>query len=108
MSAHEAPPSAGTAPVAADAGEQVQDDAPSGSEDTDGGAPYPPPEATGTGDRQPEDEAAGVPPADDQSPLPALDELVARIPAVTRQLVDELFRAKFIKVQRVDRKHLKA
>lgn len=33
--------------------------------------------------------------------LPALDDLVARIPASTRALIDEMFRAKFIAVRRV-------
>ncbi len=34
-------------------------------------------------------------------PLPPLDELVARIPAEARQLMEELFRAKFVTVKRV-------
>ena len=34
-------------------------------------------------------------------PLPPLDELVARIPAPTRELLDELFRARFLTVRRI-------
>ncbi|HVU16134.1 MAG TPA: hypothetical protein VHD32_04380 [Candidatus Didemnitutus sp.] len=33
--------------------------------------------------------------------LPPLDELVARIPAPTRALIDEMFRAKFVAVRRL-------
>ncbi|MBX3735974.1 MAG: hypothetical protein KF715_04725 [Candidatus Didemnitutus sp.] len=44
---------------------------------------------------------------DDKSPLPPLDDLVNRIPAATRELMDELFRAKFITVKRVPRSALK-
>jgi hypothetical protein len=44
---------------------------------------------------------------DDKSPLPPLDDLVNRIPAETRQLMDELFRAKFVTVKRVPRSALK-
>lgn len=50
--------------------------------------------------------AAAVEP-DDKSPLPPLDDLVNRIPAATRELMDELFRAKFITVKRVPRSALK-
>ncbi|MEI7553278.1 MAG: hypothetical protein WCL24_13205 [Verrucomicrobiota bacterium] len=39
--------------------------------------------------------------------LPALDELVQRIPAAARELMDELFRAKFIAVKRVPKAALK-
>lgn len=39
--------------------------------------------------------------------LPALDELVQRIPAETRELLDDLFRAKFTTVRRVPAKALK-
>ena len=45
--------------------------------------------------------------AADGKPLPPLDDLVARIPAPTRALFDELFRAKFITVKRVPRAALK-
>jgi len=34
-------------------------------------------------------------------PLPPMDELIQRIPAATRELVDQLFRAKFITVKRI-------
>jgi hypothetical protein len=39
--------------------------------------------------------------------LPALDELVARVPAETRAALDDLFRAKFTAVRRVSPKELK-
>lgn len=41
-------------------------------------------------------------------PLPALDELVKRIPVDTRELLDELFRAKFTTVRRVKKSDLKS
>jgi hypothetical protein len=44
---------------------------------------------------------------EDTAPLPPLDDLVARIPTETRQLMDELFRAKFVTVKRVPRSALK-
>jgi|GEM_PF-347276 hypothetical protein len=40
-------------------------------------------------------------------PLPALDELVKRIPREARELMDELFRAKFVTVKRVPKTALK-
>ena len=39
--------------------------------------------------------------------LPPLDDLVARIPAPTRALIDELFRAKFVAVKRIPATALK-
>jgi hypothetical protein len=39
--------------------------------------------------------------------LPALDELVARIPADVRETLEELFRARFVTVKRVPKKALK-
>jgi hypothetical protein len=42
------------------------------------------------------------------APLPKLDELVNRIPAETRELLDELFRAKFTTVRRIKQTDLKA
>ena len=44
---------------------------------------------------------------DDKSPLPPLADLVARIPAETREVLEELFRVKFTTVQRVPAKYLK-
>ncbi|MBI2512950.1 MAG: hypothetical protein HYV96_13300 [Opitutae bacterium] len=44
---------------------------------------------------------------DDKKSLPPLDDLVQRIPAATRQLMDELFRANFITVKRVPKSALK-
>jgi hypothetical protein len=40
--------------------------------------------------------------------LPALEELVKRIPPESRELLDELFRAKFTGVRRVPAKALKS
>ena len=40
-------------------------------------------------------------------PLPTLDEMVKRIPAETRDLLDELFRVKFVAVRRVRKSDLK-
>ncbi len=40
--------------------------------------------------------------------LPPLDDLVHRIPAPTRELIDELFRAKFVTVKRVPKSALKS
>lgn len=51
--------------------------------------------------------ATAVAEPDDKSPLPPLDDLLNRIPAATRELMDELFRAKFIAVKRVPRSALK-
>ena len=45
---------------------------------------------------------------DDAKALPKLDEVVNRIPAETRELLDELFRVKFTTVRRVKKKDLKA
>lgn len=44
---------------------------------------------------------------ENQQPLPSLDELVNRIPAETRELLDELFRARFVAVRRVKKTDLK-
>lgn len=40
-------------------------------------------------------------------PLPPLDELVQRIPAEVRDVLDDLFRARFVSVKRVPKKALK-
>ena len=45
--------------------------------------------------------AAEPPGAESAAPLPELDDLVRRIPAPTRELMDSLFRAKFIGVKRL-------
>ncbi len=44
----------------------------------------------------------------DTKGLPALEELVKKIPAESRELMDELFRAKFTGVKRVPAKALKS
>lgn len=41
-------------------------------------------------------------------PLPTLDELVARVPADARELLDDLFRARFTSVRRVRPEELKS
>ncbi len=38
--------------------------------------------------------------------LPSLEDLVKRVPAETRQLIDELFRARFVGVRRVPKSSL--
>jgi len=54
---------------------------------------------------------APTPPADDDAAekgdLPGMDELVKRVPAAVLTMMDELFRAKFVKVQRVPKRALK-
>jgi hypothetical protein len=40
--------------------------------------------------------------------LPGMDELVQRIPADIREVMDELFRVKFVRVQRVPKKALQS
>lgn len=60
-----------------------------------------PSEATAISENAPEDERAP------ETPLPSLDELVKRIPTATRETLDELFRAKFVSVKRVDKSVLK-
>ena len=39
--------------------------------------------------------------------LPAMDDLIKRIPGEVLATMEELFRAKFVKVERVAKKHLK-
>jgi len=41
-------------------------------------------------------------------PLPTIDELVERIPAGVRDTLEDLFRAKFVKVERVPKRALKS
>ena len=55
-------------------------------------------EPAGPGPAEPEEAPADLPP---------LEDLVARVPAPTRALMDELFRAKFVTVRRVPRSALK-
>lgn len=49
--------------------------------------------------QEPAEEAAGA--------VPAMDELVKRIPAEVLGAMDELFRARFVKVERVPKRALK-
>ena len=44
----------------------------------------------------------------DTKPLPPLDKMVERIPADVRDVLEELFRAKFVAVRRVPAKALKS
>lgn len=44
---------------------------------------------------------------EEKGDLPPLDDLVQRIPPATRELIDELFRAKFITVKRIPKSALK-
>ncbi len=50
---------------------------------------------------------ADEPEPDASAPLPPLDDLVNRIPEKTRELMDELFRARFVTVKRVPKSALK-
>ena len=43
----------------------------------------------------------------DTQPLPSLDDLVKRIPAEVREVLDDLFRVKYTTVRRVPKKALK-
>ena len=45
--------------------------------------------------------------ATETTPLPALSDLVARVPAEVRDVLEDLFRAKFVAVKRVPKKSLK-
>jgi hypothetical protein len=42
-----------------------------------------------------------------KTPLPALDDLVSRIPADVREVLEDLFRARFVTVKRFPKKALK-
>jgi len=44
---------------------------------------------------------------DSNQSLPPMEDLVKRIPAPTRELMEELFRARFVTVRRVPRSALK-
>lgn len=55
--------------------------------------------------------AAGTDAAEEtesSTPLPALADLIQQIPAETREVMDDLFRAKFTTVKRVPKKSLKS
>ncbi len=47
-------------------------------------------------------------PEEVKSDLPPLDDLVNRIPAPTRALMEELFRARFVTVKRMPKSALKS
>lgn len=61
---------------------------------TRGELPAPPPRA----------EAAEEP---DATPLPPVEQLVGRVPAEVRELLDDLFRARFVRATRIPRRALK-
>jgi len=44
---------------------------------------------------------------DEKGPLPGLDEMMQRIPTEVREVLEELYRAKFTAVRRVPAKHLR-
>ena len=44
---------------------------------------------------------------DDTGDLPPMEDLVTRIPGATRELIEELFRARFITVKRIPKAALK-
>jgi hypothetical protein len=48
-----------------------------------------------------------TPASGNAGPMPALDELIARIPAQSRALLEELFKAKFVGVRRINRGDLR-
>lgn len=43
----------------------------------------------------------------DATPLPPVEQLVARVPAEVRELLDDLFRARFVRSTRIPRRALK-
>lgn len=49
-----------------------------------------------------------APEAEPAEPAPELDELVGRLPPAVRETLDELFRARFVRVTRLPRKTLAA
>jgi hypothetical protein len=55
-------------------------------------------------------DGAGVPEArasEPEGPLPSLDQLIQKLPADTREVLDELFRARFVGVKRIQLSSLK-
>ena len=69
-------------------------------------------EAAFLGEARERGEPAGAAPVEaaeenGAKPLPPLEELVKRIPAEARELLDDLFRAKFTAVRRVRKSDLK-
>lgn len=67
-------------------------------------------EAKERGETVPTGRKADAEPAEEADPksLPKLDELVGRIPAEVRDVLDDLFRAKFVSVKRIPKKALKS
>ncbi len=51
--------------------------------------------------------AGSAEPEPGEAALPPMEDLVQRIPAPTRELMDELFRTRFVTVKRVPRSALK-
>ncbi|MEO0055764.1 MAG: hypothetical protein RLZZ50_1711 [Verrucomicrobiota bacterium] len=68
------------------------------------GRPAASPSARRTAAANDDEEDAGS----SKTPLPELDALVARLPAEVRDTLDELFRARFVSVKKLPRKHFQA
>jgi hypothetical protein len=49
-----------------------------------------------------------VEPREDAAPLPKLEDLVQKLPADTREVLEDLFRVRFVSVKRVPKSALKA
>ena len=99
------------APRTTDAGDYTDSDAPEWL-DTAGEAAYlgeqaaletaPPARAADAADAEDaDDKTAG-------KELPAMDTLVARIPAESREILEDLFRARFVKVRKIPSKQIDA
>lgn len=54
-----------------------------------------------------ESDSSGTEKENGDENLPSLEEAAARIPAKTKALMDELFRAKLVKVKRIDPKEIR-
>lgn len=52
--------------------------------------------------------AENLEPETEATPLPPMDDLVQRIPLPARELMEELFRARFVTVRRVPKSALKS
>lgn len=51
--------------------------------------------------------AAGMDEAAESAPLPPMEDLIGRIPASAREMIEELFRARFVTVKRMPKAILK-
>lgn len=64
-------------------------------------------EARDRGEKIAAPKAVEVTEEEDTAPLPPLNDIVARIPAEVRDVLDELFRARFVTVKRIPKSALK-